>query len=81
MSKSMKKWLSISVVMIMCITTAVLLSSCGKDEAKKDEPKEEVEVNLFIAASLTDAVGDIVKDFRKKILRLRLRLIRTAQES
>lgn len=74
MSKSMKKWLSISVVMIMCITTAVLLSSCGKDEAKKDEPKEEVEVNLFIAASLTDAVGDIVKDFEKENPKIKVKI-------
>lgn len=74
MSKSMKKWLSISVVMIMCVTTAVLLSSCGKDEAKKDEPKEEVEVNLFIAASLTDAVGDIVKDFEKENPKIKVKI-------
>lgn len=74
MSKSMKKWLSISVVMIMCITTAALLSSCGKDEAKKDEPKEEVEVNLFIAASLTDAVGDIVKDFEKENPKIKVKI-------
>lgn len=74
MSKSMKKWLSISVVMIMCVTTAVLLSSCGKDETKKDEPKEEVEVNLFIAASLTDAVGDIVKDFEKENPKIKVKI-------
>lgn len=73
MSKSMKKWLSVAVAMILCISTAALLSSCGK-EKKADQPKKEVEVNLFIAASLTDAIGDIVKDFEKENPKIKVKV-------
>lgn len=72
MNKSMKRWLSIAVALILCVSTAALLSSCGKD--KKDEPKEEVEVNLFIAASLTDAIGDIVKDFEAENPKIKVKV-------
>ena len=72
MSKSMKRWISIAVVLILCVSTAAILSSCGND--KKDEPKEEVEVNLFIAASLTDAIGDIVKDFEAENPKIKLKV-------
>lgn len=72
MSKSMKRWISIAVVLILCVSTAAILSSCGND--KKDEPKEEVEVNLFIAASLTDAIGDIVKDFEAENPKIKVKV-------
>lgn len=73
MSKSMKKWLSVAVALILCISTAALLSSCG-EEKKEDQPKKEVEVNLFIAASLTDAIGDIVKDFEKENPKIKVKI-------
>ena len=44
--------------MVLILTTT--MTACSKTETKKEEPKN---VNLFIAASLTDAVGEIVKDF------------------
>ena len=44
--------------MVLILTTTMI--ACSKTETKKEEPKN---VNLFIAASLTDAVGEIVKDF------------------
>lgn len=63
-SKKMKALcLLLSVVMLMATT----LTACTKNEDKQETKKEEKqEVNLFIAASLTDAVGEIVKDFEAK---------------
>lgn len=61
MKKNVKK--SILVVLALTLSAAMLvLPSCSGS----DEPKEQQEVNLFVAASLTDSIDEIVKDFEKE---------------
>ena len=50
----------ICFLLSMALILTTTMTACSKTETKKEEPKK---VNLFIAASLTDAVGEIVKDF------------------
>lgn len=54
------KLTTICFLLSMVLTLTTTMTACSKTETKKEEPKN---VNLFIAASLTDAVGEIVKDF------------------
>lgn len=57
-------------VVCLALTLAIgtALSGCSKkEEPKKEESKvEKKELNLFIAASLTDAIDELVKDFEKE---------------
>ena len=54
------KLTTICFLLSMALILTTTMTACSKTETKKEEPKN---VNLFIAASLTDAVGEIVKDF------------------
>lgn len=55
------------VVVAMTFTTMFAATSCGKDSDKTaaDDSKKE-EINLFIAASLTDSIDELVKAFEKE---------------
>lgn len=62
-----KNVLALLVVVAMTFTTMFTLTGCGsenKEPAKENAKKDEI--NLFIAASLTDSINEIVKDFEKE---------------
>lgn len=62
------------ICMLLCLSTvlATTLTACTDDKSKEDKSaankpaEEKQEVDLFVAASLTDAINEIVKDFEKE---------------
>jgi molybdate transport system substrate-binding protein len=53
----MKKWLKVSVMLILCTS---LLGGCSKKESEK-----KTEVYVFIAASLSNAMEEIAKEYKE----------------
>jgi molybdate transport system substrate-binding protein len=54
----MKKLLSVSLIFVLCIS---LLAGCSK----KEEPKPETELYVFIAASLSNAMDEIAQKYKE----------------
>ncbi|WAW14584.1 molybdate ABC transporter substrate-binding protein [Peptostreptococcus equinus] len=66
---SIKRLSVICLLLSVCMFVATAMTACSKKEAKEEnsvKKSEKQEINLFIAASLTDSVGEIVKDFEAK---------------
>lgn len=53
------------VVVAMTFTTVFSMTSCGNEEPAADSGKKD-EINLFIAASLTDSINELVKQFEEE---------------
>ena len=55
---------------VLCLLFALVfgttLTACTKEKSEDEKSVEKKEVNLFIAASLSDAVGEIIKDFESE---------------
>lgn len=58
----MKKTFKV-LCMLLALTLVSTLTACSKGKAASEKSTEKKEVNLFIAASLSDAVGELVKNF------------------
>ncbi len=58
-----KKFAVISMCLAVFMMLSVSLTACGND---KEDNGKKVEVNLFIAASLSDSVDEIKADFEKR---------------
>lgn len=55
------------LVVAMTFTTMLTVTSCGSEDKKAaDDNTKKDEINLFIAASLTDSINELVKDFEKE---------------
>lgn len=54
----MKKLLSVSLIFVLCMS---LLAGCSK----KEEPKQETELYVFIAASLTNSMDEIAQKYKE----------------
>lgn len=55
------------LVVAMTFTTMFAVTSCGSEDKKTAENSaKKDEINLFIAASLTDSINELVKDFEKE---------------
>ena len=58
-----KRVLAVALALVMCLA----MTACGdKEEAPKAEAGETQEINLFVAASLTNAIEDLKADFEKE---------------
>lgn len=59
--------ISVLVIAALAFTTMFTLTGCGDESGKTagDGEKKE-EINLFVAASLTDAINELVEDFEKE---------------
>ena len=55
------------LVVAMTFTTMLTVTSCvSEDKKTADDNAKKDEINLFIAASLTDSINELVKDFEKE---------------
>ena len=55
------------VVVAMVFTTMFTVTGCGGEDKKPAEDSaKKTEINLFIAASLTDSINELVADFEKE---------------
>lgn len=54
----MKKLLSVSIIFVLCMS---LLAGCSK----KEEPKQEIELYVFIAASLSNAMDEVAQKYKE----------------
>ena len=63
-----RKTITVLMVLVMTLTAMLAMTGCGgkeeKEPAKEDAKKEEI--NIFAAASLTDSINEIAKEFEKE---------------
>ena len=64
-NRKFKNIITALVVVAMTFTTVFTMASCGKEEPTADSGKKD-EINLFIAASLTDSINELVQKFEKE---------------
>ena len=66
-NSKLRKIITVLVVMIMTLTAMLALTGCGdKQDKKVDKKTEKDEINLFVAASLTDSINEIAEAFEKE---------------